>query len=167
MASKIKVRIKGARDLPVMDRNQNLDASTDAFAEVRIGDQEYHTQVVRKSLNPQWDEEFTFEFIDDYDIQSEPLAIKVLDQDTYSAEVIGVLYVNLSPLLIKTAYHSDSNDFSIRGWFHLFDTVWLILLSDYIISVQHLPLVYTSSHLLRSLPMLLLSKSSMVLLRTW
>lgn len=36
MPSKVKIRIVEARDLPVMDRNQSIDASTDAFVVVRI-----------------------------------------------------------------------------------------------------------------------------------
>lgn len=77
MASLIKVKIKKARDLPIMDRNQNVDASTDAFVEVRIDDQEHRTKIVRKSLNPQWNEEFIFEFIDDTILQTQPIEIKV------------------------------------------------------------------------------------------
>ena len=79
MASKIKVKIKRARDLPVMDRNQHVDASTDAFVEVKIDEQEYKTQVIKKSLNPQWGEEFTFEFVDDSVLQTSPVEIKVLN----------------------------------------------------------------------------------------
>ena len=124
MASKIKVKIKRARDLPITDRNQSSDASTDAFVEVRIEEQEQHTQIIKKSLNPQWNEEFTFEFVDDAELQTAPIEIKVLDKDNYSAEVIGVVYIDLNPLFMETAYSSDSDDFSIGGWYHLFDTVY-------------------------------------------
>ena len=122
MASKLRVKIKRARDLPVMDRNQNVDASTDAFVETRIGEQMFSTQIIKKSLNPQWNEEFIFEFVDDTILQSAPIEFKVLDQDTYSTELIGAVYVDANPLLMRTAYTADAKDLSIRGWFHLFDT---------------------------------------------
>lgn len=123
MASKVKVKIKRARDLPIMDKNQHIDASTDAFVECRFDEQTYRTQTRKKSLNPSWDEEFTFEFVDDSVLQSCPLEIRVLDQDTYTSEVIGTVYIDLNPLLMKTAYNLDVNDLNIKGWYPLFDTV--------------------------------------------
>ena len=55
----LKVHVKAARDLPVMD---SASASTDAYAEVRLKDNSFRSSVCRKSLNPEWkDGLFKFE----------------------------------------------------------------------------------------------------------
>jgi Ca2+-dependent lipid-binding protein len=62
MPSSVRVKILAARDLPVMDRTSDL---TDAFAEVKLGDMTYKTDVCRKSLNPEWNSDwFDFEVSD-------------------------------------------------------------------------------------------------------
>ncbi|TRY73731.1 hypothetical protein TCAL_02531 [Tigriopus californicus] len=98
MPGKVKVRILAARHLPVMDRSSE---NTDAFAEVKFGEVTHKTEVVRKSLNPQWNSEwFHFEAADDMKLQDEPLQIRVMDYDTYSAnDAIGKVYIDLNPLL--------------------------------------------------------------------
>lgn len=80
-----------------MDRQ---NATTDAFVEVKLGNQSYKTDVKRKSLNPvfnsQW---FRFE-VDDQEIQDELLIVKVMDYDTYSAnDAIGKVCLSLNPLI--------------------------------------------------------------------
>ena len=55
MPGKVKVRILSARHLPVMDRSSD---TTDAFAEVKLGDTTCKTDVYRKSLNPNWNSEW-------------------------------------------------------------------------------------------------------------
>ncbi|XP_013406243.1 C2 domain-containing protein 5-like, partial [Lingula anatina] len=56
--------------------------------------------------------------VDDEDLQDEPLQLRVLDYDTYSAhDAIGKVYINLNPLLSK-----DSAS-SICGWFPIYDTM--------------------------------------------
>ncbi|XP_064634229.1 C2 domain-containing protein 5-like isoform X3 [Lineus longissimus] len=115
MPGKLKVRIIAGRDLPVMDRASDL---TDAFAEVKFDNTVYKTDVYRRSLNPQWNSDwFKFE-VDDEDLQDEPLQIRVLDHDTYSAhDAIGKIYIDLNPLLARDTASS------ISGWFPLFDTM--------------------------------------------
>jgi len=72
MPGKIKVRVLGARHLPVMDRASEL---ADAFVEIKFGNQTQKTEVIRKSLNPQWNSEwFRFE-VDDVELQDEPLQV--------------------------------------------------------------------------------------------
>ena len=74
MPGKVKVRILSARHLPVMDRSSE---NTDAFAEVKFGDNTHKTEVYRKSLNPAWNSEwFRFEAADDRELQDEPLQIR-------------------------------------------------------------------------------------------
>ncbi|CAG2224987.1 C2 domain-containing protein 5 [Mytilus edulis] len=108
MPGKLKVRILAGRDLPVMDRSTDL---TDAFVEVKFGSETVKTDVFKKSLNPHWNSEwFIFE--------DEPLEIRVLDYDTYSAhDAIGKVYVDLNPLLSKETPNM------ISGWFPIYDTM--------------------------------------------
>ncbi|CAH1256752.1 C2CD5 [Branchiostoma lanceolatum] len=125
MPGKLKVRIVAGRDLPIMDRASDL---TDAFVEVKFGATNYKTDVQKKSLNPQWNSDwFKFE-VDDEDLQDEPLQIRVLDHDTYSAhDVIGKVYIDIDPLLSK-----DSASV-MQGWFPIYDTMHGIRGSVYIV----------------------------------
>lgn len=115
MPAKIKVRIVAARDLPVMDRSSDL---ADAFAEVRLGNVLYKTDVCKKSLNPQWNSEwFRFE-TDDEELQDEPLQIRIMDYDTVTAhDAIGKVNISLGPLL------TQDPPGSIDGWFPIYDTM--------------------------------------------
>jgi hypothetical protein len=160
MPSTVKVRVKGARNLPVMDKPsatslaaavgtgvlRNSIASTpitDAYVLVTLGghysltDQEENqekqkcytakTRVCRRTLNPTWDEEFRFDVSSDTLLQDEPLIFKVCDSDTLSYdESIGLVYIDLNPLLTQTASKDDEEDGQagiIDGWFPLYDTL--------------------------------------------
>jgi hypothetical protein len=122
MPSLVRVVVDRARDLPIMDSSMQGDASTDAFVEVRLGDEAKRTNTFRKSLNPVWNEDFIFEVIDDSSLQDAPLELKVVDQDLYSSELIGSAYIDLNPLIMRTINDGDKN-LNIKGWFPLFDTV--------------------------------------------
>ncbi|XP_045174900.2 C2 domain-containing protein 5-like isoform X1 [Mercenaria mercenaria] len=115
MPGKVKVKVVAARGLPVMDRSTDL---TDAFVEIKFGSEVQKTDVYKRSLNPQWNSEwFKFE-VEDEVMQDEPLELRVLDHDTYSAhDAIGKVYIDLNPLLIK---ESPS---IITGWFPIYDTM--------------------------------------------
>lgn len=150
MPSTVKVRVKQARNLPVMDRSNSGTAtavgdgvSTHAYVSVSLGghysitDQEEgkekqkvytaKTKVCRRTLNPVWDEDFRFE-IDDKLLQEEPLIFKVCDSSgslSYD-ESIGLVYVDLNPLLTQTASETDDSEGvagNIDGWFPLYDTL--------------------------------------------
>lgn len=90
MPSLLKIKIERARDLPVMDRNLQGDASTDAYVVIVLDSQSQRTRTCRKSLNPSFNEEFRFEIVDDSTLQNVPLELKVMDQDLYSSELIGM-----------------------------------------------------------------------------
>jgi len=70
------------------------------------------TKVCRRTLNPDWDEEFRFEVADDTLLQDEPLIFRVLDStDAISTdESIGLVYVDLNPLLTLTATEDYANE---------------------------------------------------------
>jgi len=68
------------------------------------------TKVCRRTLNPVWDEEFRFEVADDTLLQDEPLIFKVCDSESLGAdESIGLVYIDLNPLLMQTAKGEDYN----------------------------------------------------------
>ncbi len=78
-----------------------------------------------------------FEVADDLELQDEPLQIRVMDYDTYSAnDAIGKVYVDLKPLLLRhdggeaaAATGSDMFSkqapgvFSMSGWLPIYDTI--------------------------------------------
>ncbi len=47
----LKVHVKSARDLPIMD---NASQSTDAYVEIRLKDDSHKSSYCRKSLHPDW-----------------------------------------------------------------------------------------------------------------
>ncbi|VDK78852.1 unnamed protein product [Dibothriocephalus latus] len=115
MPGTVKVKVLAARNLPVMDRASFL---TDAFVELRLGSIMFKTEVIRRSLNPEWNSDwFCFE-LGDAALRAETLQIRVLDHDTYSAhDAIGRVYFDLTPLL-QTGQRR-----SLHGWFPLYDTM--------------------------------------------
>ena len=107
------------------------------------------TRTCRRTRNPVWDEEFRFEVADDTLLQDEPLVFRVFNTDSgHSTDgSIGLVYVDLDPLLTRTAniseaeqakhYRSHKNNENqlnsdsqgkpsagvIDGWFPLYDTL--------------------------------------------
>uniref|UniRef100_A0AAG5CS02 C2 domain-containing protein n=1 Tax=Anopheles atroparvus TaxID=41427 RepID=A0AAG5CS02_ANOAO len=117
MPGKVKVKVLEGRNLPVMDRSSD---TTDAFVEIKLGNVTFKTDVCRKTLNPRWNSDwYTFE-VEDAELQDEPLQIRLMDYDTYTAnDAIGKVYINLSPLLHK----SPSDNGPISGWLPVYDTI--------------------------------------------
>eukprot|EP01134_Creolimax_fragrantissima_P003295 CFRG3295T1 len=110
----LKVRVVGARDLPVMDSRSDL---TDAYVEVKLGDESFKTGVGRRTLSPVWNTDFRFE-LGDEELQDESLEIKVYDYDTISAnDPIGKVYVSLNPLL------TWDPPTQLSGWYPIYDTI--------------------------------------------
>ncbi|XP_029678997.1 C2 domain-containing protein 5 isoform X1 [Formica exsecta] len=136
MPGKIKVKILAGRNLPVMDRSGD---TTDAYVELKFGTITYKTDVCRKSLNPQWNSEWYRFEVDDAELQDEPLQIRLMDHDTYSAnDAIGKVYVNLNPLLLPGMLPPVKNIWTLEasmntsagsqgsvmtGWIPVYDTM--------------------------------------------
>ncbi|XP_072761963.1 C2 domain-containing protein 5 [Anoplolepis gracilipes] len=136
MPGKIKVKILAGRNLPVMDRSGD---TTDAYVELKFGTITYKTDVCRKSLNPQWNSEWYRFEVDDAELQDEPLQIRLMDHDTYSAnDAIGKVYINLNPLLLPGMLPPVKNIWTLEaamntsagsqgsvmtGWIPVFDTM--------------------------------------------
>lgn len=98
-----------------MDR---ASEACDAFGEVKLGNTCFKTEICKKSLNPQWNSDwFRFE-VDDEELQDEPLQIRIMDYDTYSAnDAIGKVYIDLNPLLGKDVGSG------LSGWLPIYDTM--------------------------------------------
>ncbi|XP_063980326.1 uncharacterized protein LOC135164172 isoform X2 [Diachasmimorpha longicaudata] len=137
MPGKIKVRILAGRNLPVMDRSGD---TTDAYVEIKFGNTTYKTDVCRKTLNPQWNSEWYRFEVDDAELQDEPLQLRLMDHDTYSAnDAIGKVYLNLNPLLLPGLPPPVKNIWTLEaalssstgsqggsvmtGWIPVFDTM--------------------------------------------
>lgn len=131
----MKVKILAGRNLPVMDRSSD---TTDAYVEIKLGNTTYKTDVYRKSLNPQWNSDWYKYEVDDSELQDEPLQIRLMDHDTYSAnDAIGKVYLDLNPLLLpsppptKNTSASEGGTTSanvtggatMAGWIPVFDTM--------------------------------------------
>ncbi|GMH90035.1 hypothetical protein TrST_g2197 [Triparma strigata] len=123
MPSVIKVRINSAHSLPLMDRS-HLTGSlfTDPYVTVTLGGHSLRshdksrtymgkTAIARRTTDPIWGEEFRFEVTDDTLLQNEPLVFKVWDSDNYKTDgSIGLVYVNLNPLLMRAGTASSFDD---------------------------------------------------------
>ncbi|KAJ4763955.1 C2 calcium/lipid-binding and GRAM domain containing protein [Rhynchospora pubera] len=103
---KLVVHVIEARDLPAMDNN----GLSDTYAKLQLRRQRAKTKVIKKSLNPVWDEEFSFRV---GDLKAE-LCVSVLDEDKYfSDDTLGQIKVPLSRLL-------DSENLSLgTQWYRL------------------------------------------------
>ena len=56
--------------------------------------------------------------VDDTELQDEPLQIRLMDYDVYSAnDAIGKVYIDLNPLLMRC------KESVISGWYPIYDTM--------------------------------------------
>nr|CAD7459180.1 unnamed protein product [Timema tahoe] len=129
MPGKVKVKIVAGRNLPVMDRSSD---NTDAYVEIKLGNTTFKTDVCPLLFSPHK--------ADDSELQDEPLQIRLMDHDTYSAnDAIGKVYLDLNPLLlpvvpgpVKNVWSSDNSTTSstslsggavMSGWIPVYDTM--------------------------------------------
>lgn len=144
MPSTVKVRVKGGRNLPATSRvglrgSSALNIGTYVLVtlgghyniadeEEEKGKQKVHstrTKICRQSACPIWDEDCRFE-VDDKLLQDEPLIFRVRQSDSIGQdELIGLVYIDLNPLLTQTAirYDDENGESKIDGWFPVYDTV--------------------------------------------
>ncbi|XP_044436014.1 C2 and GRAM domain-containing protein At1g03370 isoform X1 [Triticum aestivum] len=103
---KLLVRVLEARGLlPV-----HLNGSSDPFVKLQLGKRRAKTAVVKKSLTPAWDEEFSF-LVGDV---TEELSVSVLNEDKYfTNDLLGKVKVPLSKVM-------EAEDFNLgTAWYQL------------------------------------------------
>ncbi|KAG6485213.1 hypothetical protein ZIOFF_053746 [Zingiber officinale] len=103
---KLLVHVIEARNLQAMD----LNGLSDPYVKLQLGKHRAKTKVVKKSLNPFWDEEFNLQVGD----LSEELIVNVLDEDKYfTDDFLGQVKVSLTKVL-------DSDNLSLGlTWYQL------------------------------------------------
>lgn len=103
---KLLVQVIGARGLPSMDVN----GLSDPYVRIQLGRQRAKTRIVKKSLNPFWDETFSFRV---GDLRDE-LIVSVLDEDKYfSDDFIGQVKLPLAKVM-------DADNLSLGAvWYQL------------------------------------------------
>ena len=85
---KLVVRVIEAKNLALTDAN----GLNDLYVRLQLGKQKFKTKVV-KSLNPMWDEQFTF-WVDDL---KDSLIVSVMDEDKFfNYDYVGRLKVPIS-----------------------------------------------------------------------
>ncbi|KAI0488910.1 hypothetical protein KFK09_028749 [Dendrobium nobile] len=73
----LRIRVVRGVNLAVRDVR-----SSDPYVVLRMGKQKLKTQVIKKTVNPEWDEELTFSVED----PSVPVKLEVYDKDRFSAD---------------------------------------------------------------------------------
>ncbi|KAI3517894.1 hypothetical protein L1887_17115 [Cichorium endivia] len=73
----LKVRVKRGLDLAVRDITDS-----DPYVVIKMGDQKVKTRVVKKDINPVWDEELTLAVLD----ANLPIKLTVYDRDVFSMD---------------------------------------------------------------------------------
>ena len=78
------------------------------------------TRTIRRSANPIYNQEFRFEVADDTLLQDEPLLFHVWDLSSSSGgngkqQSIGLVYLDLNPLLMRTAIDEVGEDTGAGG----------------------------------------------------
>ncbi|KAG5528127.1 hypothetical protein RHGRI_028906 [Rhododendron griersonianum] len=73
----LRIHIQKGVDLAVRDVR-----SSDPYVVVRMGKQKLKTRVVKKNINPEWNEDLTLSIAD----PNLPIKISVFDKDTFSAD---------------------------------------------------------------------------------
>ncbi|KAG2612722.1 hypothetical protein PVAP13_4KG321500 [Panicum virgatum] len=103
---KLLVRVVEARGLPGV----HLNGSSDPFVKLKLGKRRAKTAVVKRSLAPAWDEEFSF-LVGDV---AEELVVSVLNEDKYfSNDLLGLVRLPLSKVM-------ETDDLSLgTQWYQL------------------------------------------------
>lgn len=87
----LKIRVIRGSNLAVRDL-----FSSDPYVKLRIGEHEVKTRVIKRELNPTWEEELTLATLD----PSTPLLLRVMDKDSFTADdEMGDFKIDLRPLI--------------------------------------------------------------------
>ncbi|KAI4388919.1 hypothetical protein MLD38_001207 [Melastoma candidum] len=99
----LKIHVRRGIDLAVRD---TMRMSSDPYVIVKLGKQKYRTRVVKKNLNPEWNEDLTLSIVD----PSTPVKLLVYDRDTFSLDdKMGEAEFDIGPLLEALRMHLDGD----------------------------------------------------------
>jgi len=104
---KLKVQVIAGRQLVA----KNVNGFSDAYVEIKLinGKQRYKTKTIKKSLNPEWKELFTFKPIE---VESDILQFQVWDRSLFSPNFMGQLEIKLSSI---ETYDDHEKWFTLEG----------------------------------------------------
>lgn len=102
----IELQVLSGRKLPSKD----IGGKSDPFIKISIADETVQTKVIKNSLNPSWNETFSFRFF------SNPKSIRfdVMDEDKVSDDKMGIANFNISTLL-KSASRTFEGNLKLEG----------------------------------------------------
>uniref|UniRef100_A0ACD5ZLM8 Uncharacterized protein n=1 Tax=Avena sativa TaxID=4498 RepID=A0ACD5ZLM8_AVESA len=90
LAGLVRVRVLRGVNLAIRDLR-----SSDPYVGIRMGKQKLKTRVVRKSINPEWNDELTLS------VEDPTLLVKldVFDRDTFFDDAMGNAELDIGPLI--------------------------------------------------------------------
>ncbi|KAL6646895.1 hypothetical protein ACP70R_015589 [Stipagrostis hirtigluma subsp. patula] len=86
----VKVRVVRGVNLAIRDLR-----SSDPYVVVRMGKQKLKTRVIKKTTNPEWNEELTLSIED----PAVPIRLEVFDKDTFIDDSMGNAELDIRPLV--------------------------------------------------------------------
>ncbi|GJM91059.1 hypothetical protein PR202_ga07395 [Eleusine coracana subsp. coracana] len=86
----VKVRVVRGVNLAVRDLR-----SSDSYVVVRMDNQKLKTRVIKKSTNPEWNEELTLSIED----PAVPIRLEVFDKDMFADDSMGNAELDIRPLV--------------------------------------------------------------------
>ncbi|KAL7114619.1 hypothetical protein ABFS83_04G127600 [Erythranthe nasuta] len=95
----LRIRVKRGINLAVRDVR-----SSDPYVVVRMGKQRMKTRVIRKDINPEWNEDLTLSVSD----PKHPVSLTVYDHDTFSMDdKMGDAEFDIRPFIEGLKMHPD------------------------------------------------------------
>lgn len=95
----LRLRVKRGINLAVRDV-----ISSDPYVVVRMGKQRLKTRVIRKDINPEWNEDLTLSVSD----PNHPIFLTVYDHDTFSMDdKMGDAEIDIKPFIDALKMHPD------------------------------------------------------------
>ncbi|XP_075514800.1 protein C2-DOMAIN ABA-RELATED 5-like [Primulina tabacum] len=97
------LRIRVIRGINLAKRDVR---SSDPYVIIRLGKQKVKTRVVKKNVNPEWDEELTLSIAD---VPNIPIILRVYDKDTFTPDdKMGEAEFDVRPFLEVVKMHLEN-----------------------------------------------------------
>ena len=107
----INIHLKSGQGLRAADKN----GKSDPYVVATLGKMKRKSRVIKKTLEPVWDEVLTFKGVDEATLRNDKLRLKCYDLDVpliginALSDELGVLHVSLAPLLSQPSidFHEE------------------------------------------------------------